>query len=195
MRCDQCTTKSCEDEQPCIATDSLPLYEESEDHRMLQVAGEVEARFYEKLGRFDEILEFSRRMGYRTLGMAFCIGLAEEAAVAGRIIEREFAFHSVCCKVGGVLKADLGLISRPWIGTVTCNPKEQARILNEAGTDLNIILGLCVGHDALFTKASEAPVTTLAAKDRTLGHNPLAAVYCPYLRRHLGKAPVERTEV
>ncbi len=42
---------------------------------------------------------------------------------------------------------------------------------------MNLILGLCVGHDTLFIKHSQAPVTVLAAKDRFLGHNPLAALY------------------
>ena len=34
-------------------------------------------------------------------------------------------------------------------------------ILNEVGTDLNVIVGLCVGHDIAFTQHSKAPVTTL----------------------------------
>jgi uncharacterized metal-binding protein len=45
------------------------------------------------------------------------------------------------------------------------------------GTDLNVLMGLCVGHDSLFFRHSAAPVTVLAVKDRVLGHNPLAAVY------------------
>ena len=58
-----------------------------------------------------------------------------------------------------------------------CNPLLQAEILNQEKTDLNIVLGLCVGHDALFLKKAEAFSTVLAAKDRVTGHNPLAAVY------------------
>ena len=65
---------------------------------------------------------------------------------------------------------------------VMCNPAGQADLLNRAGTDLNIICGLCVGHDAVFTARSEAPVTTLIAKDRVLAHNPAAAVWCRYIR-------------
>ena len=49
--------------------------------------------------------------------------------------------------------------------------------------DLNIAIGLCVGHDALFSRYSEAPVTTLVVKDRVLGHNPAAALYSNYYRR------------
>ena len=45
------------------------------------------------------------------------------------------------------------------------NPIAQAELLNEAGTELNIIVGLCVGHDALFIRHCKAHVTVLAAKD------------------------------
>ncbi len=53
----------------------------------------------------------------------------------------------------------------------------QAMLLNGSGAGLNVILGLCAGHDSLFIKHTTAPVTVLAVKDRLLGHNPLAAVY------------------
>jgi uncharacterized metal-binding protein len=58
-----------------------------------------------------------------------------------------------------------------------CNPIYQAKLLNHEKTDFNILLGLCVGHDSLFFKFTEAPTTVLAVKDRVTGHNPLAAIY------------------
>jgi uncharacterized metal-binding protein len=58
-----------------------------------------------------------------------------------------------------------------------CNPIGQAEFLNDAKTDFNIILGLCVGHDSLFIKYSKAPITVFAVKDRVLAHNPLGAIY------------------
>jgi uncharacterized metal-binding protein len=61
-----------------------------------------------------------------------------------------------------------------------CNPIVQAKLLNDARTDINIIVGLCVGHDMLFTMNSKAPVTTLIVKDRLLGHNPVIALYSGY---------------
>ncbi len=56
---------------------------------------------------------------------------------------------------------------------------------------MNIIMGLCVGHDMLFNKYSEAPVTTLVVKDRVTGHNPTAVLYGQnfYFKR-LQKQPV-----
>ena len=49
-------------------------------------------------------------------------------------------------------------------------------IFNKEKTDLNVINGLCVGHDTLFMKYSEAPVTYLVVKDRVLAHNPVGAL-------------------
>ena len=58
-----------------------------------------------------------------------------------------------------------------------CNPIMLAKTLAANGCDFNIVIGLCVGHDSLFYKYSEAPVTTFITKDRVMGHNPAAAVY------------------
>ena len=66
-----------------------------------------------------------------------------------------------------------------------CNPIAQAMIINRSGVDMAIMLGLCIGHDTLFIKYCDVPMTVLAVKDRLLGHNPLAALYLSesYYRR------------
>lgn len=132
--------------------------------------------------RVQEIIEFARKMGYQKLGLAFCGGLHREAAIFNKILEDHgFTVVSVVCKVGGVEKGCIGIKEdeKVHIGAyeTMCNPIAQAKILNAAGTDFNILLGLCVGHDSLFIKYSQAMVTVFAVKDRVLGHNPLAAVY------------------
>lgn len=132
--------------------------------------------------RVQEIIEFCRKMGYQKLGLAFCGGLHREAAIFGKILENHgFTVVSVVCKVGGVDKSCIGVTDgekvRPGAHESMCNPIAQAKILNAAGTDFNILLGLCVGHDSLFIKYSQAMVTVFAVKDRVLGHNPLAAIY------------------
>jgi len=35
-----------------------------------------------------------------------------------------------------------------------CNPITQAEVLNKEGVDLAILLGLCVGHDSLFSNTA-----------------------------------------
>lgn len=132
--------------------------------------------------RVQEIIEFSRKMGYKKLGVAFCGGLHKEANVFCKILgDHGFDVVSVMCKVGGVDKDAIGIAAeeRVQIGKPEsmCNPVAQAEVLNAAGTEFNILLGLCVGHDSLFIKYSQAMVTVFAVKDRALGHNPLAAIY------------------
>ena len=87
----------------------------------------------------------------------------------------------MCCKVGSVDKTEIGIPDELKVKKgsyeAICNPILQAHLLNEQKTDLNVIVGLCVGHDSLFIKHSDAPVTTLITKDRVLGHNPAAALY------------------
>ena len=132
--------------------------------------------------RIQEIMEFSKKMNYKKLGIAFCAGLSKEAEILAKILENNnFEVVSVICKVGGTEKEYLGLNDNQKIKIgqyeSMCNPIAQAKVLNEAGADFNIILGLCVGHDSLFIKYSEAMVTVFAVKDRVFGHNPLAAIY------------------
>jgi uncharacterized metal-binding protein len=132
--------------------------------------------------RLEEIMEFSERMGYRRLGMAFCAGLKGEAEATEKIFSRRgFDVVSVVCKAGGVPKEEIGIGDAdkivPGGPESMCNPVLQAMVLNEEGTEFNILLGLCVGHDSLFFRHADAPCTVLAVKDRLLGHNPLAAVY------------------
>lgn len=132
--------------------------------------------------RIEEICEFADKMGYQRLGLAFCVGLAREAKiVAGLFAARGFEVVSVICKVGAVPKEEIGLADKEKIRIgqfeSMCNPVAQAMIMNDAGVQFNILLGLCVGHDSLFLKHANAPATVLAVKDRVTGHNPLAAVY------------------
>jgi uncharacterized metal-binding protein len=132
--------------------------------------------------RVEEIIEFAKKMDYRKLGVAFCAGLFSEGSTFVRILEKHgFEVVSVCCKVGGVPKEFLGLKDDEKVRVgkyeTMCNPITQAEIFNEAGTDFNVLVGLCVGHDALFLKNAQALTTVLVAKDRVLGHNPVAALY------------------
>ena len=58
-----------------------------------------------------------------------------------------------------------------------CNPILQAKELEAQGTDFNIVIGLCVGHDTLFLRHPHAPPTVMIVKDRVLAHNPVASLY------------------
>jgi len=146
----------------------------------------VRGRLMPVYPRIREIIEFCKMIDAKRLGVAFCTGLHDEAARVVTVLEEsEFTVASVRCKCGAIDKTNLSVpreykIRDPDKFDPACNPIAQAHILNEAKTDLNIIVGLCVGHDILFTMHSKAPVTTLIVKDRLLGHNPLIALYSNY---------------
>ena len=192
MRCALCDNKDCYTGKDCpgLYNESKGAYTE-EDLRSTRISTMLESRYYMKKTRLEELMDYSREMGYGKLGIVFCIGLQEEARVLHRVLEKEFEVHSVCCKVCGIDKDEFGL-ERLWSEPgerieAMCNPVGQAKVLEKEDTNLNIILGLCIGHDILFTKCSHAPVTTLAVKDRVLAHNPLGALYSGYYLKNVFK--------
>lgn len=149
--------------------------------------------------RVEEVAQFAKKMGYKKLGIAFCIGLKNEAKTLTAILEnRGFDIVSVCCKAGAIPKERIGIteeqkIHGPGAFETMCNPITQAEILNNEGTEFNIVVGLCVGHDALFFRYAHAPTTVLIAKDRVLGHNPVAALYLSssYYRKLMRKESLD----
>jgi len=185
-RCARCGSKDCSGGKDCFDRREThrALYDDPELARIHRAATAIEGRHYCEATRLEEIALFAEELGVKKLGLVFCVGLSEEAAVAERILSERFDVVSVCCKVCGLDKADFGLeqIDESRRESI-CNSAGQAALLNEAETELNIICGLCVGHDSVFTSQSKAPVTTFIAKDRVLAHNPAGALYCAYLRK------------
>lgn len=150
--------------------------------RLSNAAAEIEGTYYGKLTRVEEIIAFAKRIGAKKIGIATCVGLMSEAKIFTKILKAKgLESYGIICKVGAVDKTQVGVPEELKVNKgcheSLCNPVLQATLLNEEKTDLNVIVGLCVGHDSLFIKYSEAPVTTLITKDRVLGHNPAAALY------------------
>jgi uncharacterized metal-binding protein len=150
--------------------------------KMALSAAEIEGTYYGRLTRVEEIVAFARRIGAVKLGIASCVGLMNETKTFVKILKaHELNSYCVICKVGSIDKTEIGIEEGMKVNKgsfeAICNPILQAKLLNKEKTDLNIIVGLCVGHDSLFIKYSKAPVTTLITKDRVLGHNPAAALY------------------
>ncbi len=131
------------------------------------------------LTRVQEIIEFARGLGVRKIGLASCTIMLNEARTFARILrDAGFETYGVACKIESNHRSDLDIhVSEGSQDTILCNPIMQARLLEEAGTELNVVVGLCVGHDALFYKHSAAVTTTLAGKDHITMNNPCAALY------------------
>lgn len=182
---------------PEIAKEAMEIYE-SDDFvkNSTKVASIVEAKGYIHWPRLKDTIEYAKGMGYTKLGISSCVGLQNEAEKTAEILEKYgFEVCSACCKTGAVPKTNVGvpkeytMISKTGypIGIFTCNPVAQALLLNKAKTEMNIIVGLCVGHDITFTHLSEAPVTTFIAKDRSNPHNPAAVLYTHYGRSYFNE--------
>ncbi len=184
-----CPTKK---EGPTL-TEALERYDDPEIKEFARMASVQEGSCYAQRdakpfvmiptkSRIEELIEFPKRMGYKKLGLAFCGGLTLEASILSEILEKHgFEVISVSCKVGGIPKERIGIKDEEKIQIgkfePMCNPIAQAKILNRAGTDFNIMLGLCIGHDSLFLKFVDGLTTVFAVKDRITGHNPIAALY------------------
>ncbi len=202
MNCARCGTWSCsslDGRYPEICPTAHPnpgqaqalaearaTYDDPAVREMAHAAAWVEKAGYCQWSRLEETLQLARRLGYRHLGIACCIGLRREAAVIAKVLEDGgFNVSVSVCKAGAIPKDDIGVAPeaqfRPGEGESMCNPVGQAALLAVEGCELNIVVGLCVGHDTLFMGESfrrGVPVTALIAKDRVTGHNPVAAVYC-----------------
>jgi uncharacterized metal-binding protein len=182
---------------------AMAEYDKSDVKEFARLASVQEFQCYErspdglrtKLPRIEELIQFARKCGYQRLGLAYCGGLADEAGLLTEILENNgFEVVSVQCKTGAVPKERIGVkagekIAGPGNWETMCNPIVQAMILNKAKVDMAVMLGLCIGHDTLFIKYCQVPLTVLAVKDRVLGHNPLAALYTSnsYYRRLTNK--------
>ncbi|MDR1702014.1 MAG: DUF1847 domain-containing protein [Sporomusaceae bacterium] len=193
--CANCAVLACGDEFrakmpvncPMCQQDTLQQafaeYDSPENKDFFIASAAIEAVGYGQWTRLKEIIEFCKRLGYKKIGLAFCRGLKSEAKVINKILTaHDLEVVSVICKTGGIAKELAGIEKqdklRPEQFEPMCNPIGQAMLLNEQNTQFNIAVGLCVGHDSLFYKYSNALVTTLITKDRVLANNPAGAVYC-----------------
>ena len=157
----------------------IRLYDDEENKKVTLAAAGVESDYYCQMCRVEETIEFAKRIGAKKIGIATCVGLIRETRTLTNILRSHgFEVYGVACKSGTVRKTEVGIPKTcENTGVNMCNPILQAKMLNAEHTDLNIVMGLCVGHDSMFYKYAEGLTTTLVVKDRVLGHNPVAALY------------------
>ena len=177
---------------PEVIEKAVAEYNNPEVNEFARQASKQEFECYEQLPegglkpknpRILELIQFAEKCGYKKLGLAFCVGLQNEARTLTDILENNgLEVVSVCCKVGAVAKESIGIKPEEKIRGAQnwesmCNPIAQAEILNAEKVDLAVMLGLCIGHDTLFIRYCQRPMTVIAVKDRVTGHNPLAPLY------------------
>ena len=192
--CSYCASKPCTmgdvSEAPkfCPTVTRPELIEQAklelEDPENRSMAQDV-ARTWKQLGkltRIEETVLYAKLRGYQKLGLAFCVGLSDEARMLTNVLLNEgFEVAAATCMCGAISSDDIGLPEEDKIVAgfrqPMCNPIGQAAVLDGEACQLNVLLGLCVGDDTLFIKHSKAPVTVLAVKDRVLANNPLGVLY------------------
>lgn len=217
LTCDSCKDVACKGHElekmpancPMRDTEAysaiMQEYQKEENAEFLIQCAYVESEGYGQWNRVREIVELCRRMNYRKVGVAFCIGLKKEAKIFCKILrDRGIAVESICCKNGSYDKTEVGIPEdgklKPGKFEPACNPVAQAWFLSQTDADLFVMIGLCVGHDSLFlryaARYTDVPVTVLAVKDRVTGHNPCAALYGAegFFKKTFGKKTDEKSE-
>lgn len=191
--CVDCGSSSCsrrDDKHPdfCISknidneflNEVLEEYKKDDINKAVRAAAQIENDYYCKVTRLEETIRWAKKMGAKKIGIATCVGLLRESRAVAKVLRANgFEVFGIGCKAGEVPKHEIGIDMRcEEVGMNMCNPVLQAKTLNKEKTDINIVMGLCVGHDSVFYRYSEALTTTLVAKDRVTGHNPAAPIYC-----------------
>lgn len=135
---------------------------------------ELSERAYERgASRLTEIRNYAIAAGIKRIGIAHCVSLTQEATAVEKYLSDGFVVKRVDCKCERIQKKELlGGEST----SILCNPAGQAAFLESEQTELNISMGLCMGHDMIFNKTSVVPVTTLVVKDRVHQHNPIEGI-------------------
>ena len=181
MDCIKCKTKSCRDTEPCHAQkfdaeELILTYHLPENMKIIQAAAQlVDKGRAGTLSRLQEVIEFSKSMNFKRIGVAYCYGMEMEAMLITSIFRKSgFKIYPVSCTTGGFKQSDVN--SRSKITKVSCNPLAQAEQLNNESVDFTIAVGLCLGHDILFNKHIKSYTTTLIVKDRIHDHNPINAL-------------------
>ena len=152
-----------------VVKDINDLYDEGS----LGVMSTAEDAYVRGSSRLEEIRNYAKTAGLKRIGIAHCVSMPKEAAAVSHFLSDDFEVYSVDCKCGKVSK--LEMLGREGNG-VMCNPAGQADYLKENDTELNISMGLCVGHDMIFSQKSSVAVTTLVVKDRVNNHNSMQAI-------------------
>lgn len=201
LMCSACKKRSCQYDYPegipdwCMAASFADVLEGTKMEYskpavvdVYKAAGAVTTKGYGKWTRVQESIEFAKELKLTEIGLAACGALFRELRMMSTLFTGA-GFHvtAISCQVGKIGPEERGVPDMKGLRSTTCNPIAQAEILNRAGTQLNFLLGLCMGHDILFNQYSQAPVSTLIVKDRITGHNPTAALYTGSLRRPIWK--------
>ena len=182
MNCTTCSDKVCRKQQTSceresfVKTEIIDQYQEVSVSEIVKAAAElVDSGRAGTLSRIEEIIEFSKRMNYQKIGLAYCYGMEKYAqAIETLLVDEWFDVSAVSCSVGGLKQSEVNAAS--CIHKVSCNPLGQAEQLNAEKADLTLVVGICMGHDIILNRNLDMDFTTLVVKDRKYNHAPLLGI-------------------
>jgi len=139
----------------------------SSDIKAMQIADNAHLRGGD---RVEDIRNYAKLEKFKRIGIANCVSLQKETDSLKASLAKDFDVFTVDCKCGRIPNSEIiGSDSKG----ISCNPAGQAQFLAENNTELNIVMGLCIGHDMIFSAKSKAPATTLIVKDLKHKYNPI----------------------
>ena len=71
-----------------VLDDAMECYKDEINQRSMIAAAEVEYEFYCKYTRVEEIMAYAKKMGFKKLGIATCVGLIRESRILADIFRR-----------------------------------------------------------------------------------------------------------
>ncbi|MGN0914710.1 MAG: DUF1847 domain-containing protein [Alphaproteobacteria bacterium] len=128
----------------------------------------IASHYSRNKSRLLELIGFIKSSEFTRVGVANCLSMQVFADKLVQILkDNGLEVFSINCKQSGLNGCE---ICEEMKGPC-CDPISQAVYLNDKKTELNINVGLCLGHGLLFQKHSVAPVTTFVVKDPLNKHN------------------------
>ena len=127
--CSDCSRLGCrsasEEQYPpfCLTTnvdkalleETLEIYRNDPEQGLIaRTSACIEGEFYGRLTRVEETIEFIKRMGYKKIGIASCVGLMREASIFARILKAKgIEYFTVGCRpeslIQGLSSSGLGM--------------------------------------------------------------------------------------
>lgn len=146
------------------------LYDEEEINVMKKT---FKAIISSKKSRIKEFIELCNELDFKKVGIAHCKSMEKYAEkLESILLIAGFDVSRVDCKIGKLGNQEFVEDAKG----LSCNPAYQAKFLREAKTDINVNVGLCLGHELMFMKKSDVPVTTLVVKDFSTNHNTVCSL-------------------
>lgn len=124
--------KNCPMRQEALVEEAKAEYQKPEVQKFFVTSSEIEHDGYCQWPRLKETMVFCKRMGYKKIGLGFCIGFAKEARIVADLFRNEgFTMVSAVCKSGGVDKTEAGIPDekklKPGQYEAMCNPTPSSR--------------------------------------------------------------------